>query len=343
MVLVNAGLETRVEWTSWACSLDFPLESLSSTIAPDCYRCLTSPISTLNVATTHVGHDDDGILGFTTRPLLSVRRPSSVLLATRCWILRMCLFNLVKTKQPVGFSSNGFGKLSAFIIPHVSRMIQPNAKHCVSLGTHSCRYASFFFIVVKQKLKQAFGQLRFPHPWIPQENERTNGAFRVLQSGPAASHNIGHCFNGLICRLPVGVTLLPDSRVYPFRSEAFCSLEYRSTWKPHRQCLPASTSSLIMALSPCISCSLRCVFNLQFSAWSLPYLISSLPCRNHLPVRPSRLPEFEILNFNFVLLNLVPPALSHFAIWLWTSFPALLVRQSLCWVVTQFHRHLFRV
>jgi hypothetical protein len=52
-------------------------------------------------------------------------------------------------------------------------------------------------LVIEQELGEGSRRLRLPHARRAEEDERANGAIRILESSARAAHGIRHSMNGL--------------------------------------------------------------------------------------------------------------------------------------------------
>ena len=98
----------------------------------------------------------------------------------------MCLFHFIKEDHAVRLSANGLCQLSAFFIAHIAgrRADQPGHRKLFHILGHIDPDQIVF--IIKQCLRQRFGQLCFADTGGTKEQERANGAVRVLNTGTAA-------------------------------------------------------------------------------------------------------------------------------------------------------------
>ena len=110
----------------------------------------------------------------------------------------MRLFYFIEQNYRVRFAAYGLRELSALVVSYVSRR-----------RTDQPAYAEFLLIfrhvdtrhqrlVVEEVFGQSLGQFGLAYTGRSQEDERTDGTFRVLQSRTAAPHGIAHGLYGFV-------------------------------------------------------------------------------------------------------------------------------------------------
>ena len=154
------------------------------------------------------GHDDDGVLEV-DRPTLVVGEASVVEhLQEDVEDVGVCLFDFVEEHHRVRFATHGLGELTAFVITDVSRRGTDEARSREFLLIFAHVDARHHVLVVEEAFGQCLCQFGLTDTRRSEEYERTDGAFRVLESGAAAAHGVGHGFDGFVLTDDAGVELV---------------------------------------------------------------------------------------------------------------------------------------
>ena len=144
------------------------------------------------------GHDDDGVLEV-HRTSLVIGQPSVVqYLKQDVEHVGVCLLDFIEEHHRIRFPPHGFGQLSAFIIAYVARRRSNQTGDgmlFLILAHVDTRHQGF---IIKQVFRQSFRQLGLTYTRRTEEDERTDRAFRVLQSRTAPAHGIRYGFDGFV-------------------------------------------------------------------------------------------------------------------------------------------------
>ena len=108
------------------------------------------------------------------------------------------LLYLIEEHHAVRLAPHGFGELAAFIVTHVARRRADQAAHAELLLVFAHVDTRHHVLVVEEVVGQGLGQLSLAHARRTEEDERTDGAFRVLKSGSRPAHCIGHRADGFV-------------------------------------------------------------------------------------------------------------------------------------------------
>ena len=126
----------------------------------------------------------------TVRPFESVRRPSS-----RIW---RCLFDFVEEDDGVGFTSDGFGELSAFFVPNVSWRRTDESADAVFFHVLAHVESDDGLFIIEEEVGEGASEFGFSDAGGAEEDEATDGSLRVLESGSGSSHGVGDAFYGFV-------------------------------------------------------------------------------------------------------------------------------------------------
>ncbi len=142
------------------------------------------------------GHDDDGVfeVGYTS---FIVGKPAIVKhLQQNVEHIGMGFFDFIEEYNRIGFTPNGFGELSAFVIAYIARRRTYQPANGMTLLVFTHVYAGHGIFVIEQEFAQSLGQFGFSDSGGTQEDERADGLALIAKSGAAASYGITHGLNG---------------------------------------------------------------------------------------------------------------------------------------------------
>ena len=110
----------------------------------------------------------------------------------------MCLFHLIKQHHAVGTAANRFGKLSSFLIPHISgrRADEPGDRILFHIFRHIDTNQILF--IVKQAFCQGFCQFRLAYAGGAKEHKAADGTIRILNPRTGAHNGLRHRLHRLI-------------------------------------------------------------------------------------------------------------------------------------------------
>ncbi len=176
-------------------------------------------------------------LKFTTRPLLSVRRPSSSTCNKDVEYVRMRLFYFIEQNHRIRFAAYGFRELSALVVP-----TYPGGAPINRLTLNFSWYSDMSIRVIsvsssKRYSAKALASSVLPTPVVPKKMNEPMGRFGS-QSRTAAPHGIAHGLYGLV--LPDDPFVEFSSRWSSF-SRSLCSILLTgmpSNGLLRRRCLP---------------------------------------------------------------------------------------------------------
>ena len=95
--------------------------------------------------------------------------------------IRMCLLDLVKQNDRVGFPPDRFGQLPAFVIAHIPRRRTNETRDRMLLHVFRHIEPDHIRLIVEQKLSQRTRQFGFSHPGRPQKDERPNRTVGIFE------------------------------------------------------------------------------------------------------------------------------------------------------------------
>ena len=121
-------------------------------------------------------------LKLTTRPLLSVNRPSSKT-CNKMLNTSGCAFRSHRTRQPSKVSGESPPSTVHLIVTHISRRRTDQTSRAEFLLILTHVDTGHHILIIEQILGQRLGQLRLTHTGSTEEDERTDRSFRVLQAG----------------------------------------------------------------------------------------------------------------------------------------------------------------
>ena len=110
--------------------------------------------------------------------------------------LGVSLLNLVQQHHGVGATAHGLGQLTALFVTHISGRRTHQAGNAVLLAvlTHVDTHQGV--LVIKLELRESLRELGLAHTGRSQEQEGTNRAVRVGNSGAGAANRIRHSNHG---------------------------------------------------------------------------------------------------------------------------------------------------
>src|SRR5262249_38170009 len=88
-------------------------------------------------------------------------------------------------------SPNGFGKLAALVIADISRRGTHQSRYCVLLLVFRHVYTDQRALVIEQELREGARDFGFADAGGPQEQEASDGTFRIFQSATSSHDGIG--------------------------------------------------------------------------------------------------------------------------------------------------------
>src|SRR5208337_1469793 len=106
--------------------------------------------------------------------------------------------DLVKKYDRVGATAHSLGELAAFLVTDVSRWRADQPRHGILLHVFGHIKAHQDPLIIEQELGEGAGQFGLAHARRPQENEGTDGALGIGESGAGATNRVGHSLQGLI-------------------------------------------------------------------------------------------------------------------------------------------------
>src|SRR5262245_7564527 len=114
----------------------------------------------------------------------------------------MRLLDLVEEHDRIRPATHGFRELTAFLVTDIPWRRADQPRNGVFL--HVLRHVDPYHrvLVVEQELRECTRRLRFADTRGAEEDERADGAIRILKAGARATHRVGDGFDGL---------LLPDN------------------------------------------------------------------------------------------------------------------------------------
>ena len=110
----------------------------------------------------------------------------------------MGLFDFVEEDDAVGTAADGFGQLAAFIVADVSRRRPDEAGHGVFFHVFGHIDADDVPFVVKEGFGQGFGKFGLADACRAEEDERADGAVRVLDAGAGPHDGVADDLDGRI-------------------------------------------------------------------------------------------------------------------------------------------------
>ena len=134
----------------------------------------------------------------TVLPCESVMRPSSST-CSRMLNTSGCAFSISSNRTTeYGLAAHGFGQLAALLVAHISGRRTDQTRHGELL--HILRHidAHQVLFIVKQRLCQRLGKLCLADARGAKEQERADGAVRVLNACSAALDGLGDDAHGLV-------------------------------------------------------------------------------------------------------------------------------------------------
>ena len=117
----------------------------------------------------------------------------------------------------------GLGELSAFVVTDVSRRGTDEARGRELFLIFAHVDARHHVLVVEEAFGQRLRQFGLTDTRRSEENERTDGTFRVLQPGPAAAHSVRYGFDGLVLTDDTGVELVFEMQEFLAFALAACA------------------------------------------------------------------------------------------------------------------------
>ena len=102
----------------------------------------------------------------------------------------MRLFDLVEQHYRVRASPDALGELATLVEPHIAGRSPDEARYRELLHVLGHVDADESFLVSEQELGQFGGQIGLAHARGTQKYEGANRAFRILQTGAAASDSL---------------------------------------------------------------------------------------------------------------------------------------------------------
>ena len=144
------------------------------------------------------GHDDDGILEIHRAALVVGQAAVVKHLQQDVEHIRVGFFDLVQQYHGIGLSPDRFGQLPALFISHVARGRSDQPRNGMPFLVFRHIDPHHAVLVVEEEFCQGFCQFGLSHTGRPEEDERPDRAFRVLQPGTAPADCIGNCPDGFI-------------------------------------------------------------------------------------------------------------------------------------------------
>ena len=143
-------------------------------------------------------HDDDGVFEI-DRSSLPVRDPPVIEhLQQHVEHVLVRFLDFIEEHHRIRLAPDRFAQLPAFFVADVTRRRTDQARDGVFLHVFAHVDPDHGLLVIEQKFRERARQFRFPHPGWPKENERTDRAILVLQSGARSTDRVGHCFDRCI-------------------------------------------------------------------------------------------------------------------------------------------------
>ena len=110
----------------------------------------------------------------------------------------MRLLDLIQQDHRIGLAPHLFSQLTALLVPHIARRRADHTGHGVLLHIFGHIDANHAVLVTEQRFSQSLAQLSLAHAGGPKEDERADGALRVLQTGPCTPYGPGDGGDGLL-------------------------------------------------------------------------------------------------------------------------------------------------
>ena len=104
----------------------------------------------------------------------------------------MGFLDLIKEDHTVGLAPDGFGQLSAFLIPHISRRSSDQSGYGEFLHIFTHVDTDHVLFIVKQGLRQCLGKFRFTDAGRSEEQEGTDRFRGILDAGFGTQDRIRH-------------------------------------------------------------------------------------------------------------------------------------------------------
>ena len=144
------------------------------------------------------GHDDDGVPEI-HRAALAVGEPAVVEdLQQHVEHVVVRLLDFVEEDHAVGLAADGLGELAAFLVADVAGRRADQPGDGVFLHVFAHVDAHHVLLAVEERFGQRAGQLGFADAGRAEENERADGALRVLEAGAGADDGVGHGLHGFV-------------------------------------------------------------------------------------------------------------------------------------------------
>ncbi len=144
------------------------------------------------------GHDNDRVLEINRSPR-SIGEPAVLEnLQQDVEDIRVRLLYFIEEHYPIGTAANGFSKLTAFFITHITRRCadEPGDGEPLHVFRHIDPHYRLF--IIEEELRQGAGEFGLSHSGGPQEDERPDGALGIFQARAAAANRLRHRGNGLL-------------------------------------------------------------------------------------------------------------------------------------------------
>ena len=149
--------------------------------------------------TTYVGsHDDNRILEIGCTTFVISQSAFVQDLQKNVESIGVCLFNLIEQDHRVRAATYGLGKLTSFVIAHISWRRSHESAYGMFLLIFTHINTGHGILIVKEVFGQGLGQFCLSDPSGSQEKEGTNRFFRILQARTATANRIGYGCDGLL-------------------------------------------------------------------------------------------------------------------------------------------------
>ncbi len=104
--------------------------------------------------------------------------------------IRVCLFDLIEQHNGIRLAAHGLGQLTALIIAYISRRRTDQTRHGVLLHILGHIETDQGIFVTEHGFRKRLAQLGLAYAGRAEENERADGALRIMQADSAAADGL---------------------------------------------------------------------------------------------------------------------------------------------------------